>query len=94
MHISKHIYTHTYLKLNHFAVYLKLALHCQLTVLQLKTMVKEIKRRSSLVVQVVRTWCSHGCGLGSICGPGTKIPQLCGATKKKKIKNRNTDYKM
>ena len=32
--------------------------------------------------------------MGSICDQGTKIPQLCAATKKKKIKNRNTDYKM
>ena len=31
--------------------------------------------RESPVNPVVRTQCSHGCGLGSIPGQGTKIPQ-------------------
>ena len=47
-----------------------------------------------MVVQVVRTWYFHCCGLGSICGQGTKIPQVTWCNQKKKIKNRNTGYKM
>ena len=65
---------------------MKLAQHCQLTVLKKKKKVVEIKRRHSLVVQVVRTWYFHCCGLGSICGQGTKIPQVMWCNQKKKLK--------
>ena len=45
---------------------------------------------------VVRTWCFHCCGPGSIPGRGTKIPQAtqCGQKKKKKdhAKDNNSLY--
>ena len=94
VHISKQIHTHTYIKLSHFAVYLKLALHCQLTVLQLKKQLQKLKGEVP--------WWSRWLGLGASTAVGwvqSVIRELRFLSyvlqpKKKKIKNRNTDYKM
>ena len=65
VHISKQIHTHTYIKLSHFAVYLKLALHCQLTVLQLKKQLQKLKGEVP--------WWSRWLGLGPVISKDTGL---------------------
>ena len=43
---------------------------------------KECQQREFLGGPVLRTWRSHCCGLGSIPGQGTKIPQACSQKKR------------